>query len=473
MVDDKSRDSGEDDERPSWPFAFGFGTFDPSTFDPSTFDPSTFDPSNFDLSGVDLGAILSQLGGAGPVNWEMAGQVAAMIADEDPAAGPLTIFAMPGSTAPVRPTAGPSDPGGTGARKGKPERADAAGLAELAELVRAAEILVGQATDLSGPTVEARLVTRTQWAEEVLDGLHPVVERLADLLRSGATGGDAGIETTSGFSDLDPLALIGGLMPVLAPMLVGVQAGFMAGHLARIALTRHDLPLPLVGSPSVLLVAENANDFERDWGLDRRDFRFTLALHEITHVQLRSIPWLRDRIVALATEYVGGYRIDAQAIEGRLGAIDPTDPSSFEEVLGNPDALLGAMTTTEQDETRLRLQTLISVIEGVADHVVESIGVQLIPTLAIIQEARRRHRVVQGEAERFIAKLLGMEMRREHYDRGRAFCAGVVERAGETALHRLWERPEHLPTPTELDAPGLWLARLEIMDGEDPDESGP
>jgi putative hydrolase len=472
LVDDESRDSGDENDRPSWPFAFGFGMLDPATFDPATFDLSKLDLSQLDLSGVDLGAMLSQLGSAGPVNWDMARQVAAMIANEDPTAGPLTIFAMPGSAAPVRSTADPSDAVGTAARTDSPSSTDAAELAELSELVRAAEILVGQSTDLSGPSVEARLVTRAQWADEVLLGLHPVVERLAQLLRSGATGDDTGIETTPDFSDLDPLALIGGLMPVLAPMLVGVQAGFMAGHLARIALTRHDLPLPLTGPPTVLLVAENANDFERDWGLDRRDFRFTLALHEITHAQLRSIPWLRDRIVALAAEYVGGYRIDTQAIEGRLGAIDPTDPSSFEEVLGNPDALLGAMTTTEQDETRLRLQTLISVIEGLADHVVESIGTPMIPTLGIIQEARKRHRVVQGEAERFIAKLLGMEMRREHYDRGRAFCEGVVERAGETALHRLWERPEHLPTPTELDAPGLWLARLEIMDGEDPGGSG-
>jgi uncharacterized protein (DUF2342 family) len=45
--------------------------------------------------------------------------------------------------------------------------------------------------------------------------------------------------------------------------------------------------------------------------------------------------------------------------------------------------------------------------------------------------------------------------------RGRSFVGGVVERAGANGLARLWESPTTLPTPAEVDAPGLWLARLE------------
>ena len=40
--------------------------------------------------------------------------------------------------------------------------------------------------------------------------------------------------------------------------------------------------------------------------------------------------------------------------------------------------------------------------------------------------------------------------------------AGVVERAGEDGLARLWEAERTLPTPAEIDAPGLWLARIEL-----------
>ena len=40
----------------------------------------------------------------------------------------------------------------------------------------------------------------------------------------------------------------------------------------------------------------------------------------------------------------------------------------------------------------------------------------------------------------------------------------VVERAGLEGAHRLWLSPRELPTPAELDAPGLYLARLEFDD---------
>ena len=39
---------------------------------------------------------------------------------------------------------------------------------------------------------------------------------------------------------------------------------------------------------------------------------------------------------------------------------------------------------------------------------------------------------------------------------------GVLERSGELDLARLWVDEEHLPTPAEVEAPGLWLARINL-----------
>ncbi len=102
------------------------------------------------------------------------------------------------------------------------------------------------------------------------------------------------------------------------------------------------------------------------------------------------------------------------------------------------------------------------VIEGHADVVSEQIAEQLIPDAARIHEALRRHHVERGEAGRFVEGMLGVELDRSHYERGQAFCTGVVERAGMAGLNRLWSDPELLPTPNELDAPGLWLARIDL-----------
>ncbi|MFM8853370.1 MAG: zinc-dependent metalloprotease, partial [Acidimicrobiaceae bacterium] len=47
-------------------------------------------------------------------------------------------------------------------------------------------------------------------------------------------------------------------------------------------------------------------------------------------------------------------------------------------------------------------------------------------------------------------------------DRGEKFIAGVIERAGETGLTRLWTRDGNLPTPNEIAAPGLWIERINL-----------
>ena len=38
----------------------------------------------------------------------------------------------------------------------------------------------------------------------------------------------------------------------------------------------------------------------------------------------------------------------------------------------------------------------------------------------------------------------------------------MVERAGFESLERLWESADTLPTPAEIEAPGLWLARIDL-----------
>jgi putative hydrolase len=410
----------------------------------------------FDPSQLDLNAVFRMMQSPGPVNWEVARQVASGVARDDPSGG-LGAFLGPAAAPPASEQV-----------DGRPELTSgerAAAEVELGELVRAAEVLVTEATGLVPATATPRVVTRAEWADATLDGLAPVLERLAGRLGELPAGGfpiDDELGAAAGQLGVDPAALFGQVMPMLAPLLLGMQAGFMAGQLARQALSRHDLPLPLAGEPQILLVVENVAEFERSWELPSRDFRFAVALHEVVHAALRSIPWLREHLVALAEEYVSGYRVDPRAIEDRLGTIDPSDPSSFEQVLGDPEALLGALTTPAQQDVLLRLQTLYSLLEGYADHVLDQAGARFLGAADQIREARRRHRVVQDEAERFIARMLGVELRREHYDRGAAFCQGVVERAGPEALHGVWARLDRLPTPSELAAPGLWLARLEI-----------
>ena len=75
-----------------------------------------------------------------------------------------------------------------------------------------------------------------------------------------------------------------------------------------------------------------------------------------------------------------------------------------------------------------------------------------------IAEAMRRHR--EGESgDPVFERLLGVEMKREQYAQGRAFCDTVVELTDEVTLARMWDSADAMPSLPEVVEPRLWLAR--------------
>ena len=111
---------------------------------------------------------------------------------------------------------------------------------------------------------------------------------------------------------------------------------------------------------------------------------------------------------------------------------------------------------------RSQLQALTAALEGYVDHVMDTVGHRLISSYGSLTEALRRRRVERGEADRFVERLFGLELGQAQFDRGAAFVKGVLDRGGEQSLTRLWTSARLLPTPAEVDAPGLWLERISI-----------
>jgi uncharacterized protein (DUF2342 family) len=70
--------------------------------------------------------------------------------------------------------------------------------------------------------------------------------------------------------------------------------------------------------------------------------------------------------------------------------------------------------------------------------------------------------VDRENADRSAELLVGLDLGPTEVDRGTQFVRGVLERAGEEGLARLWSAPHTLPTPAEVDAPGLWLERITL-----------
>jgi putative hydrolase len=299
-------------------------------------------------------------------------------------------------------------------------------------------------------------VTRAEWAAAALESYRPLIERLATALQAADADGDDDLPP-------DPASqFLGNITQVMNPVLVGMQSGFMAGHLARRALGQYDLPIPRPPSDELLVVADTIDRFAQDWSLPGDDVRLWVCLAELTHHAVLGRPHVRERLTELLHEYAGGFKPDPTALESRFGELDPTDAESLQSVLGDPDAVLGAMQTEAQREVLVRLSALVAIVEGYVDHVMDIIGRRLISSYPALTEALRRRRVQRGDGDKFVERLFGLELGQAQYDRGQAFIRGVLERAGDDGLNRLWRSAEELPTPAEVDAPGLWLARIEL-----------
>ena len=52
----------------------------------------------------------------------------------------------------------------------------------------------------------------------------------------------------------------------------------------------------------------------------------------------------------------------------------------------------------------------------------------------------------------------GLDLKMEQYRKGERFVAEIERLAGAAALRRLWDGPETLPTPEEIDDPERWVA---------------
>lgn len=346
---------------------------------------------------------------------------------------------------------------------------DPAERMRIEQLARVADLHVADVTGLStsrsGRGVTAVPVNRTQWVLDSLDAYRPLIERLATALGPSA----ADLSDVEPAPD-DPMAgMFAGVMRMLPPIMLAMTAGSMVGHLGRRSFGQYDLPIPRAttgtATDDLLLVVPNLDAFADEWSLSAEDLRLWVCIHEIAHHAVLSVPHVRARMDHLLQQHASAFRNDAGSLGVELDDVDLTDPSALgrlQEVIGSPETLLGAITSPEQEALRPQLQALVSVVVGVADHVLDVVGGKLIPSYGMLTEALRRRRVEAAEADRFVDRLFGLELTQATYDRGATFVKGVLERAGDDGLRRLWSDEACLPTPPEVDAPGLWLARIDL-----------
>ncbi|NNE73565.1 MAG: zinc-dependent metalloprotease [Acidimicrobiales bacterium] len=342
----------------------------------------------------------------------------------------------------------------------------------LEQLARVAELQVQNASGLAvarSGTFEIEAVNRAGWVDGAMATYEPYIEKLA-----GSLGNPAGM---GGLDAGDPeAAMFAGLFQMLGPMMMTLASGSMIGQLARRSLGSYDLPVPR-HTDKLQVVMPNLNEFGEDWSLPVDDLRMWVCLNEAAHHAVLGIPHIGDRIHDLLCEHANAFETDPSAFEEQLGGLNftgsPQDLAEIQNLLGSPDAVLGAVQSDAQRAVLPQLAAVVAVAEGYVDHLMDSVGAQLIESYSMLSEALRRRRVEADASDRFVEKILGLELTQEQYDRGSAFVEGVIERGGAEALGPLWSDGRALPTPNEVDAPGLWLARIELPEFGDPDAADP
>ena len=101
----------------------------------------------------------------------------------------------------------------------------------------------------------------------------------------------------------------------------------------------------------------------------------------------------------------------------------------------------------------------MAVIEGHAEHVMDAVAPDLLPSLPRLRKALDARRREQSQLSKIVARLLGLELKLRQYERGKRFCDFVVREARRGQRSATSSRPEALPSLAEIDDPARWLAR--------------
>jgi len=244
--------------------------------------------------------------------------------------------------------------------------------------------------------------------------------------------------------------------------LLSAEVGLVVGYLGQRVLGQYELVLLDEAAddhpPRLLFVLPNLGQALASFQADEREFVTWVTLHEVTHaVQFAGVPWLHGHLAGLVQQLL-------RSAEVRLDTSRKRSLPSRQELRRMGGALregdlIGVVMNRTERETVDRVQAVMAVIEGHAEHVMDAVAPDLIPSLPRLRRALNARRRTQSRLSSLVGRLLGLELKLRQYERGKQFCDAIVSQAGEGALRFVFSGPEALPSLAEIEDPGAWLAR--------------
>ncbi len=418
---------------------FGFGSGDRPEEPGDGNDPfglsAMFGGAGGPFGGGDMGAVFAQLQrlmswSGGPVNWDLAGEVA------------------------------------TGATRADDRPVTGAEEREIVEACRLADLWLDPVTELPAGGAAPQAWTRTGWVESTTPSWRSLVDPVAGRVVAAMGGAlEQGLGSGGLPEGLPPemAGLLGGgalqgVMGQVGGFVFGAQVGQALGALAKEVLSASEIGLPLSapGRPAVL--PANLAAFSEGLEVPADEVRLYVCLRELAHQRLfASVPWLKAHLFDAVDAYARGIEVDPGAIERAVGSIDPTDPESMQRAMG--EGLFELEPTPAQQAALARLETALALVEGWVDQVVDAAATDKLPSSAALRETIRRRRASGGPAEQTFATLVGLQLRPRRLREAAALWTLVAENGGTAARDALWAHPDLLPAAEDLDDPAAFVAR--------------
>ncbi|AZM91069.1 MULTISPECIES: zinc-dependent metalloprotease [Streptomyces] len=411
---------------PANPFGFGPGGL-PGGFPGGAENPfaamfGSMNPNDLGAAFQQLGQMLSYEGG--PVNWDMAKDIARQTVAQGTADGV------------------------------KDASVGVAEKSAVEEAVRLADLWLDGVTSLPSGANAAVAWSRAEWVEATLPVWKELVDPVAE--RVGAAMGSVLPEEMQAMAG--PLL---GMMRSMGGAMFGQQIGQAVGTLAGEVVGSTDIGLPLGPAGRAALLPLNIEAFGKDLSVPSDEVRLYLALREAAHARLFAhVPWLRSHLFGAVEGYARGIKVDTSKLEDVVGQLDPSNPEQLQEALQG--GMFQPQDTPEQKAALARLETALALVEGWVDAVVHEAAKPRLTSADAMRETMRRRRASGGPAEQTFATLIGLELRPRRLRDASRLWASLTDARGVDGRDGLWEHPDMLPTASDLDDPDGFVHREQL-----------
>lgn len=297
------------------------------------------------------------------------------------------------------------------------------------------------------PVPEA--IQRSDWIAANVASIGAVIDPIAERLSTPSSSG--------GFAER-----LRGPARATAGALLSAEAGALTGYLSQRVLGQFEFVITDPSAPARLLfVAPNIAQAALRLELDEEQLLTWIAFHEVTHaVQFTSVPWLREHLAALLGELLDSLelKVDPSVL------LRPPAAADVREMVAavRQGGLVAAFGGPQRRELLDRVQAVMGVIEGHAEHVMDIVGADALPTLATLRAALDRRRRERPPLLALLERLIGLEAKMRQYAEGKRFCDAVAAASGPEGLQRVFDAPEQLPTLDELRDPAAWMRRTGV-----------